>query len=355
MRPTLLVLCACSPSLAPEGAPESASRDEADPTLPMDLLPPPGQPLVLTAEVPHPGGVVHLAVTNADPGENVRWYVSSGGIAPGPCPAQYGGLCLDLGGGTLLLGASPADAAGAATWVMDVPPSMTVGSRITFQAVARRGNGGAASVKSNAVPRTVGDPAWAHTVAVDGDLADWGADELFATTSGSGQGGVTWDAATLYVAFQHPDVAAGGALHWQLVYLSDGGPGSTTPPGLGTQAPAVPFAATHVIRRKADGSYDDLHVWDDLLQAWVQTAWWLGTAGSAAAEGGDVLELAIPRDQLGDSVVDVILASAYEGAGFESTYAGVPSDAFVDGYDPDPTTSLLLDLSLPDPAVTQNP
>ncbi|MBA2320960.1 MAG: hypothetical protein H0V89_07385 [Deltaproteobacteria bacterium] len=44
----------------------------------------------------------------------------------------------------------------------------------------------------------------------------------------------------------------------------------------------------------------------------------------------------------------------YEGANFESTYAGVPATAFVDGYDPDVLDFLTIDLASADSPVAQN-
>ncbi|MCA9494592.1 MAG: hypothetical protein KC621_31910 [Myxococcales bacterium] len=76
---------------------------------------------------------------------------------------------------------------------------------------------------------------------------------------------------------------------------------------------------------------------------------------AAVAELGDVVEIALPRTLLGTSRIEVVLYEVYEGAGFESTYGGVPDTAFVDGYDPDLVDALTLDLSSPDPAGVQNP
>ncbi|MEQ1502087.1 MAG: hypothetical protein ABMB14_07640 [Myxococcota bacterium] len=45
--------------------------------------------------------------------------------------------------------------------------------------------------------------------------------------------------------------------------------------------------------------------------------------------------------------MEIALGWVFEGAGFESTYAGVPSDTFVDGYDVDFATNLAFDLTDP--------
>lgn len=310
--------------------------------------------LLLTAAVPHPGGDAVVVVSNAVPGETIGFLASLGGTSAGPCPPLLGGLCLDLGADTVLSGTAVADASGRATLEIPVPSSLPVGTTVTFQAAARRGAGGASSVKSNAVVRTVGDPAWFNGIHLNGALGDWSADELFPTTSGGNTlGGVTWDRDRLYVTFQHPDVATGGPEHWEVVTIGTGA-GSASVPPLNTQQPGLPFAASLQLRRKADGSYDDLQQWDGAR--WVSTPNVLTTMPyAAAAELGDVVEIALPRSLLGTSRIQVALYEVYEGAGFESTYGGVPDTAFVDGYDPDVVEALTLDLSSPDPAGVQNP
>lgn len=342
----LVALCACAPvPLAPAEGDGDALQFGAS-------------GIALDVGTPHPGGIVEVVVTGAAPGESVWVYVSNGGIAPnaGPCNSTFGSLCLDLGSGTSLAGTVAADGSGVAALVIPVAQTKVPGRKLTYQAAIRRGFAGNASVKTNPAARTIGPPVWESTPVVDGSLADWGPDELFTTTSADGSaGGVTWDADSLYVAFDHSDVAGGGPLHWQIVYVGTGAPGSTVGTVLNTQTPALPFEASVVLRRKADGSYDDLLVWNDVTSTWDGTPYWLGTEGSAAAEAGNGLEIAIPRAVVDGWTLEVALAQVYEGSGFESTYAGVPADAFADGYDPDLATSLLLDLSTSDAPAVQNP
>jgi hypothetical protein len=175
---------------------------------------------------------------------------------------------------------------------------------------------------------------WRHAATVDGSAAEYGHDETFATSSG-GTAYLTWDDTTLYVAMAHPDVLAGGPEHWALVYLGDG-TGTTVGESFHTQQPALPTPMSALIRRKADGSYDSLETWNG--GGWDSAPGWLGTDGSAVAEGTTepVLELAIPFAAFGDpAVFDLHLAWVYEGDGSESTYAPIPAGSFTDGYDPD--------------------
>ncbi len=195
---------------------------------------------------------------------------------------------------------------------------------------------------------------WSHTITVDGALGEWLPGESFPTTAGTGY--VTWDATHLYVAYDHNDVAAGGPEHWVVIYLGVGGAGSTTGILLNTQQPALPAPFAAAVRWKADDSYDALDTWNG--SRWVTTANWLGTAGSASAESNQnaAVEFAIPLAALGGATSVSLYASwVYEGANFESTYSPVPSGSIADGYDPDPTTYYVFDLTSPDAPNTTGP
>src|SRR5687767_5737334 len=118
-----------------------------------------------------------------------------------------------------------------------------------------------------------------HTIVVDGDVSDFTASETFPTSAG-GTTFLAWDDDALYVGVRHPDVGA-SALHWVVVTVGNGDPGASEGPTHGTQAPALPFAATRVVRWKADDSYDSLLVWNGA--GFDETAGFLGSAGSAYA------------------------------------------------------------------------
>lgn len=176
---------------------------------------------------------------------------------------------------------------------------------------------------------------WQHTVTIDGNVGDFGVDETFGTTSGLTY--LSWDATNLYVGIQHPDIGS-DPLHWVVVTLSDLGAGTNTGATHGTQTPTVGFAATHIVRWKADDSFNSLLTWDG--STLVETPFWFGTNGSDFSSNfsTDQAELAIPFSQIG--VTDEFLLHVnlvYEGAGYESSYAPTPTDSFVDGYDPDYT------------------
>ncbi|HHO51913.1 MAG TPA: hypothetical protein ENK18_13795, partial [Deltaproteobacteria bacterium] len=191
---------------------------------------------------------------------------------------------------------------------------------------------------------------FSFTAGVDGDLSDWPPEALFVTSSGT-QTGLAWDATSIYVAVQHPDVALGGPDHWVLIYLGDGVGGTTTGVMHNTQEPTLPFGATHLVRWKADDSYNSLETYDGGTGQWVSTASWLGTVGSAVQESdlNEVVEFGLPRGALGlTDTVQIHVDLIYEGAGSESSYAVTPSDSFVEGYDPDYGRYWQFDLASPD-------
>jgi hypothetical protein len=102
-----------------------------------------------------PGQVITLRAVRALPGETVSFRWSPGGLGAGPCPANLGGHCYDLGNPTSLVGNDVADANGVAQRRFTVPAGAVVGSTITFQAAVARGVGGVDSDLTQAIPRVV--------------------------------------------------------------------------------------------------------------------------------------------------------------------------------------------------------
>ena len=129
--------------------------------------------------------------------------------------------------------------------------------------------------------------------------------------------------------------------------LGNGITGGTVGLGFNNQLPGLATRASYVVRWKADNSFNSLATWNPGTSQWDDTPGWLGTGGSLVAEhnGNQAVELRIPRASLG--LFGPLVAHVnwvYEGAGFESTYAGSPADSFVDGFDPDYGRLLQLDL-----------
>lgn len=203
------------------------------------------------------------------------------------------------------------------------------------------------------------DP-WSHSITVDGFSSDWVvANEQFDTTGGGTANYVGWDTTALYIGTFNGDVNSGGNQHWFVAYLGDDLAGTTTGITHNTQQPVLPFQARYVFRWKADNSYNSLLTWNG--SAWVETAFWFGTAGSELAERNDqsFMEMKIPFAALSSLGTDLNLHLSwlYEGSFFESTYSGSPFDSFVNGtYDPNFSTWLAFDLASPEsPDVQSGP
>lgn len=99
----------------------SQSPEEVSGQLVTNEVPPPLS-LSLTASGPQVAGQpIDYIVTNAQAGQAVQLGVSLS-MAPGAtCPAPLSPVCLDLDGNIILLGAATADAAGVATFSVNIP------------------------------------------------------------------------------------------------------------------------------------------------------------------------------------------------------------------------------------------
>jgi len=107
-------------------------------------------PLDLTAGLLIRGMPSDLIARGAFSGETVHFLYSLQGTGSGPCPPQLGGLCLDILSPVRVAGSAVADATGKAVLRVTVPATAPLVD-VHLQAVAQRGAGGAASVKSNTV------------------------------------------------------------------------------------------------------------------------------------------------------------------------------------------------------------
>lgn len=183
--------------------------------------------------------------------------------------------------------------------------------------------------------------AYRHTIIIDGNTSDFTAEETFPIGGGSLH--VTWDTVNLYVGLSHPDIGTTNQ-HWAILTLGNGSPGTTAGVQHGTQQPELPFEATHVIRWQLSDAYNSLLTYNGA--DFTESPYWFGTAGSSYTSNWalDQAELQIPLSAIGvGGPFSLHFSLLYEGAGYESTYAPMPSSSFVDGYDPDYTTYYLFD------------
>ncbi len=146
-----------TPDLTGDGYPDLVSRNKTgwptDYTVSV-LLNESAFALVLTQGPLYRGAPTNFTVTHAQPGELVYFLYSLAGTGAGPCPGPLGGLCLDLLTPIIQFGSAVADANGQAVLTATVPPNAPAVS-VSTQAVARRGVGGADSVKSKTVSDTI--------------------------------------------------------------------------------------------------------------------------------------------------------------------------------------------------------
>ena len=179
-----------------------------------------------------------------------------------------------------------------------------------------------------------------HTISIDG-TNDFAGDETFATTSGGYTAYITWDASTLYLGYDGNDVGSGSSsTKWVLFYFDTdpqmtptSGTGTTTGQQYNTQQPGLPFSANYHLRWKTDNSYTNMGNWNG--SAWDYgsgSGYWTGSANNT----GNYVEISVPLSDLGNpSQIYITSFMINEQDGGEWTYAGNPSDAFSDGYDPD--------------------
>jgi|GEM_PF-2169414 len=106
------------------------------------------KPPILFQTALNRGALTTFSISGARSDELIYFLFSLQGVAPGGlAPAALGGMCLDLVGPVMLIGAKRANAAGYADLKVPIPstaPTVTVWT----QAAIQRGTGGADSVKS---------------------------------------------------------------------------------------------------------------------------------------------------------------------------------------------------------------
>ncbi|MCB9374242.1 MAG: FG-GAP repeat protein, partial [Microthrixaceae bacterium] len=130
-------------------------------------------------------GPVTLRASGAAPGERV-WFAGSEGAGSGPCPAPLGGLCLDLGPNSGVLGSAIADGAGRAAFSVPVPAVVQPFGDYRVQAFIARGVGGSTSVVSDVVRVDASTMDWDGDGLVDADELSLGTDPSSPDTDGDG-------------------------------------------------------------------------------------------------------------------------------------------------------------------------
>jgi len=188
---------------------------------------------------------------------------------------------------------------------------------------------------------------YGHTIVIDG-VNDFTAAETFATSTSGYTLYVAWDTTYVYVGTRGSDVQSTATMNkWWLLYLAGDAPtastGSTSGVAYNTQTPGLPFPAAWHVRWKTTNDYTDAKRWAG--GAWTDSN--LSFAGSVfRGSGNDFVEMRIARSVLGSpSTVHLVSAFINEAGGSEGTFAGAPSTAFADGYNPAYTKAYVFTLA----------
>jgi parallel beta-helix repeat protein len=173
-----------------------------------------------------------------------------------------------------------------------------------------------------------------HAITMDG-VNDFNAGEVFLTTNSSYTAYVTWDDSNLYLGYAGPDIVWGNSTTWLLFYLDPdlgSGVGSGSGRTYNTQQPAFPtgFSPKYLFAWRVDEGVSSFYAF--VAASWSEIA---NPVGEAASSLGYV-ELQVPLGAIDSpTTVGIVACLVEEALGSESTYAGLPSSSFADGYDPD--------------------
>jgi hypothetical protein len=127
------------------------------------------------------------------------------------------------------------------------------------------------------------------------------------------------------------DIGSASSHKWLLLYI---GGSIGTPSGLlyNTQQPALPFNAKYHIQWRTDWSSPNMKNYEG--GSWSDMVF----SGSLVLNGNFV-EMRIPLADIGSpsTILNIHLSCIYDLSSNEVTYAGVPFNSFIDGFDPNYT------------------
>lgn len=180
-----------------------------------------------------------------------------------------------------------------------------------------------------------------HTIEIDG-VNDFAPSEALPTSTGDPHVGyIAWDDTTVTFALSSPDVAASNGQVWWVVYLG-GSDGTNDGATYNTQQPTIPFEAQTHLRWRTDAAFTGVLQWDGAT--WSEPEWTINPGDVFHTEA--FVELRVARAELGDpDVLPVHMGLLRETVLDEASWAAVPSDSYVDGYDPDFTAYFEFDLN----------
>jgi hypothetical protein len=142
-------------------------------------------------------------------------------------------------------------------------------------------------------PGDAGEPAYSHTITVDGNLSDWNASAEAIAATDSATGYVTWDATNVYFALASASITTTGTGYVN-VYIGGASGGTSTADtntGGPTQLPAN-FEALYHVYREASGATSG-------VRSWNGTSWVASSIALNAAGGAGTFEASVTRAALG--------------------------------------------------------
>ena len=197
----------------------------------------------------------------------------------------------------------------------------------------------------DAMPDAAGSASpYRHTITIDG-FDDFVAAEQFTTTSSPTYSAkLSWDDDHLYLGYHGDDFVTGSATKWVFAYL-DVDPGAATGAAASqtynTQSATLPvgFGAEYYLRHKTDNTLTSLQMWNGTV--WVATA-----VTPVGLQSNGYFEMSIPRAALGSPArLGLTTWMINEGNNVESTYAGLYTGNFTDGYAANLTTYASIDFA----------
>lgn len=177
---------------------------------------------------------------------------------------------------------------------------------------------------------------------VDG-VNNFAAANTYPTSDSSYTGYLAANATNLHFGYNGPDIQTGGASHFIVAYVGAVGPGTSTGINFNTQQPNLSFAATHALVYRADGGYTQFFDYNG-------ASWTAAASSTVVAESGQFFEAGMSLVDLGLPSGNIHFAAylLFEGSGFESSFAAMPSTAFNNGtYDPNLNSHFTL--AVPEP------
>lgn len=170
-----------------------------------------------------------------------------------------------------------------------------------------------------------------HTIMIDGANDFNPITEALLTTTTGYTAYASWDNSYLYGGYSGSKVGSDDATSWLLMHMRTEPGGTNQGMMFGTQQPTLQFSVNYMFKWRADGMYSQLYRWYGSF--WGLEGAWLPSGNVATS--GHFVEYRLGLGLLGNpQTMSLLSFMVNETAGAEWTWAGMPSNSFVDGYNP---------------------